>query len=105
MVPKPTRLSIFLLALAVAGCGRPAQIGADPEVFKTVDALYTAVSLRDPGLVDPCLATLKGLHEAGKLPGDAFSVLEEMIEEARGGAWEDVQTRLGRFMQGQRRGR
>ena len=105
MVLKKTRVPIVLLVLAVAGCGRPAQIGADPEVFKTVDALYTAVSLRDPKLVDPCLATLKSLHDAGKLPGDALSTLEGMIEEAKGGAWEDAQTRLARFMQGQRRGR
>lgn len=99
------RAFTILTLMIVAGCGRPAQIGAAPEVFKTVDALYTAVSLREPKLVDPCLAALKGFHEAGQLPSDAFSTLEAIISEAKGGAWEDAQTRLSRFMQGQRRER
>jgi len=105
MVSKRTRVAAIVLVLGIAGCGVPAQIGPDPEVFKTIDALYTAVSLRDPNLVDSCLERLKDYREGGKLPDDAFLALEAMIEEGKGGAWEDAQTQLNRFMQGQRRGR
>jgi hypothetical protein len=91
------------LVLAFAGCGSQPQIGEDRDTFKAVDALYTAVSLRDPKLVDQCEARLKGLHDGSKIPDDAFSSLESIIAEAKGGKWETAQERLGRFMEGQRR--
>jgi hypothetical protein len=94
-----------LLAAAASGCWGPPQIGADGESFKAVDALYTAVSLREAKLVDQCQAALKGLSESGKLGEDASGALDSIIDEAKGGAWEDAQTRLARFMEGQRRGR
>lgn len=105
MMLKATRAAAIILILTIAGCGAPAQIGPDPEVFKTIDALYTAVSLREPKLVDDCLEALASHRQAGKLPDDAFSSLEAMVDDAKGGAWENAQTRLSRFMQGQRRGR
>jgi hypothetical protein len=98
-------LAAAFLALAVGGCGGPAQIGGDEASFKAVDALYTAVSLREVKLVDQCQATLKELLDAGSLGADASQTLEVIIVEAKGGAWEDAQTRLARFMEGQRRGR
>ncbi len=98
-------LAIGSLALAVGGCWAPPQIGGDEKSFKAVDALYTAVSLRETKLVDQCEGDLKGLREAGSLGEDASKALESIIAEARGGAWEDAQSRLARFMEGQRRGR
>jgi hypothetical protein len=92
-----------VLALCLAGCGGPAQIGADRDTFKAVDALYTAVSLRDPALLDRCAADLRKLQGSGKLPEDALGALDGMIAEARTGQWEASQERLARFMEGQRR--
>lgn len=96
-------LSAWLLASSLGGCGRPPQIGADKETFKAVDALYTAVSLRDPKLLDGCEKTLSDLKSHGKLPESAGASLDAIIAEARGGKWEDAQGRLGHFMRGQRR--
>ena len=92
-----------LAAALVAGCGRPAQMGADPEVFTTVDALYTAVSLREPSQVDRCAAALAGLREAGRLPDSAHGDLDRVISASRDGRWERAQSDLRRFMLGQRR--
>lgn len=91
------------LALSAGGCGGPAQIGPDRDVFKAVDALYTAVSLRESKLVDQCAKTLGDLESAGKLPGDAGSSLRSIIDDAKSGRWEPSQERLARFMEGQRR--
>ncbi|MBX6314055.1 MAG: hypothetical protein IRY99_14235 [Isosphaeraceae bacterium] len=94
---------VVLAALAfVGGCGPP-QIGADREAFKAVDALYTAVSLRDPQQLGRCEQALRDLHAAGKLPEAAHQRLEAIIAQARGGQWENAQGRLGEFMRGQRR--
>jgi hypothetical protein len=95
--------AVFLaLAPVVAGCGRPAQIGPDRDAMKAVDALYTAVGLRDETLVNESRSRLNALHGAGKLPGAAFNSLEAIVAEAKGGDWEPAQARLGRFMEGQR---
>ena len=99
-----TSAVLLLVAAALAGCGQP-QMGADPEAFKAVDALYTAVSLRDPSLVDRCTAKLKSLRDAGKLDGAPFETLEGITTEAKAGGWEPAQTRLAKFMRGQKRGR
>jgi hypothetical protein len=92
-----------LLVLALGGCGGPPQIGAEKDTFKAVDALNTAVGLRDPKLVDRCEAKLKGLRDAGKIPEAASKSLDSIIAEAKGGKWEPAQERLSRFMAGQRR--
>jgi len=91
-----------LLALTLAGCWGPPQIGTDKDTFRAVDALYTAVSLRDVKLVEQCEAKLKSLREAGKLPESASQSLDSMIAEAKGGSWVPAQERLSTFMEGQR---
>ena len=97
-----TALLWLWLGPAVVGCG-PQQIGADPASFKAVDALYTAVSLRDPEQLERCAKTLQGLQADGKLPAAAATSLEAIAAEARQGKWEAAQDRLGDFMRGQRR--
>jgi hypothetical protein len=94
---------LSLSVLSLGGCGGPPQIGADRESFKAVDALYTAVSLKDAKLVDRCGEKLKGLHDAGKLPDDAWKALERFTAGARDGDWENAQNDLSSFMEGQRR--
>jgi hypothetical protein len=96
-------LAAAVLAQALGGCFGPPQIGADRETFKTVDALYTAVGLREPKLVDQCDEKLKGLRAAGKLPDDASRSLEAIIAQAKSGSWETALTDLSGFMEGQRR--
>jgi hypothetical protein len=93
----------MLLVLGPWGCWGPPQIGADREAFKAVDALYTAVGLRDAGKVDQCRARLESLRDAGKIPEGAYASLESIIGEAKGGKWEPALEHLSKFMEGQRR--
>jgi hypothetical protein len=92
-----------LLLVGSAGCVGPAQIGADRETFKTVDALYTAVGLRDPEKVDQCAMKLKSLRDSGKVPEAAYKSLEAIVAQAKDGKWEPALERLSTFMEGQRR--
>jgi hypothetical protein len=94
---------LMMISFTMIACGRPAQIGADKDVFNAVDALFTAVSLRDPTLVDQCETRLNELKSQGKLPDAASKSLASIIEEARRGEWEPSQERLRKFMLGQRR--
>lgn len=92
-----------LLAIALVGCGQPAQIGPDRDTFKAVDALYTAVSMRDPKLVDQCETQLIALKTEGKLPTLAYDSLTAIIGETRSGQWEPAYDHLHAFMSGQRK--
>ena len=92
----------ILLSIPAGGCGPP-QLGGGERPFKAVDALYTAVSLRDPRLVDQCEQTLLGLKAGGDLPEEPAKALDAIIAEARAGRWEPAQARLGDFMRAQRR--
>src|SRR4051794_10072400 len=100
-----TKITPLLLTglLILGGCGGQPQMGPDRAAFKAVDALYTAVSLRDPGLVDPRAANLRELAESGKLPDAAHRTLAAIVAEARTGRWEPSQEQLARFMEAQRR--
>jgi hypothetical protein len=98
--PVPAAL---LLLLLISACGAPAQIGPEKDALKAVDALYTAVSLRDETLLADCLARLKTLRDAGTLPDPAFRSLETITLQARQGKWEPSQDRLIRFIDAQRR--
>jgi hypothetical protein len=92
-----------LLALVIAGCGRPPQIGDDKDSYKAVDALYTAVSLRDSRELNKCAARLKVLSDGNKLPESAARSLESIVAEAKDGDWDSARQRLATFMRGQRR--
>jgi hypothetical protein len=92
-----------LLTLVQTGCGRAPQLGGDRDTFKAVDALYTAVSLRDSSLLDQSAASLQGLRAAGKLPEAAARSLDAIVAEARSGKWGPAFERLSTFMEAQRR--
>src|SRR4051794_9010589 len=80
----------FLLACWLVWRGRPPQMGADEDVFKTADALFTAVTARDGKLLGDCEQRLQALKSAGKLPGDAADYLDGVIKKARDGRWESA---------------
>ncbi len=92
------------LALTAAGCGKPAQIGADEGVHKAVDALFTAITARDAALLDRCEKRLAELKAAGRLPAAAHESLAAIVAKARSGKWEAAAERLYEFIRGQETG-
>lgn len=96
-------LIVLLCSILLAGCGRAPSMGLDKETFTTVDALFTAVSLRDEGQLDRNAATLDQLHESGRLPNAAHKALTAIIAEAKAGDWKPAGEELRAFMLDQRR--
>jgi hypothetical protein len=99
---------VVSFALLLIGCWflwfrSPPQLGTDEEAFKSVDALFTAVTARDERLLGQCAQRLHALKDAGKLPRIAADYLDGVIGQAREGRWESAAERLYDFMQGQRR--
>lgn len=82
---------------------RPPQMGADEEVFTTVDALFTAVTARDEKLLGECERRLHAYRDAGKLPRAASDYLDSVIRTSRAGGWTSAAETLYGFMRAQRR--
>jgi hypothetical protein len=82
---------------------RPPQLGPDDEVFKSVDALFTAITARDEKLLADCQRRLRTLKDAARLPTDASTYLDRIIKKARDGNWESAAERLYDYMRAQRR--
>jgi len=95
--------AMLWIAVAMIGCGSPAQLGSNDESLKEVDALYTAVSTRSVKLLDASAARLEVLHTQGKLTDAAHRQLKPLIDTAREGKWGNSQRQLYEFMRGQRR--
>jgi hypothetical protein len=72
-------------------------------VFKSVDALFTAVAARDDQLLGACEQRLHALADAGRLPVDAAAYLDDVVATARAGRWESAARTLYDFMRAQRR--
>jgi hypothetical protein len=80
------------------------QLDADEDVFKTVDALFTALTSQDVGRLEDCERRLDGYREEERLPPAAAKVLDTVIEQAHAGDWEPAARRLYDFMLAQRGG-
>ncbi|HVV99497.1 MAG TPA: hypothetical protein VHB77_04115 [Planctomycetaceae bacterium] len=81
----------------------PPQLGHDEEVFQTVDALFTALTSRDPQRLDDCVQRLQFQRETGRLPVRAARSLDRVIAQAQRGEWRSAAEQLYRFILGQRR--
>jgi hypothetical protein len=82
---------------------RTPQIGTDERVFKTVDALFTAITTRDPKRLEQCASRLTEHRQAGRLPETSAEALSSIVTEARDGKWESASQRLYSIMLSQRR--
>ena len=78
-------------------------MGADDDVFKTVDALFTAVNMKDEAKLAQCERRLHAYRDAGKLPKSSAEYLDGVIAKARAGSWDSATERLYEFMLAQRR--
>jgi hypothetical protein len=99
-------IGMFVIAggwVAYGYWSRPPQMGRSEEVFRTVDALYTAIRSKDAARVDSCEARLNGYRDAGKLPASAANRLSGIIGTARAGSWQTAAERLYDFMLAQQR--
>ena len=75
-------VAMVAVGVLIAYLGRAPQMGADEDVFRTVDALYTAVRMKDEKRIGECETRLHGYRDAGKLPTSAAEFLDDVIAKA-----------------------
>jgi hypothetical protein len=103
MAPAAAAGGLVLLVCWFVWWRQPAQIGADKEAVRTVDALFTAFTSRNTTRVAECEERLHALKDAGRLPPNVAGYLDGLIRTARGGNWRGAAHKLFSFMKGQRR--
>jgi len=99
-------LGLLLVALAARlyfSYRSQPQLSPSDEVFKTVDALFTAVTAHDAQRLADCQQRLAKYKEHGSLPAAAALRLDRIILLAQSGDWTTAAHRLYDFMQGQKR--
>jgi len=99
-------LALLLLALAGHlwyGYRSQPQLPPSPEVFQTVDALFTAVTAHDSQRLADCQQRLATYKDRGSLPPAAAQRLARIVSVAQSGDWTTAAHRLYDFMQAQKR--
>lgn len=94
---------IFIIGFTIEYAFRKPQIGSSDEAFKTVDALFTAMTTKDQQRLDDCQQRLEQFREAGELNPGAAAHLDKLIQRAQSGDWDKSARELYDFMLAQRR--
>ncbi len=110
MTPR-NKLSLSILGLLLVGVATrlyftfhsQPQLASSPEVFQTVDALFTAVTAHDNQRLADCQQRLAKFKDRGSLPAVAAQRLDRIISLAQSGDWNAAAHRLYDFMQAQKR--
>jgi hypothetical protein len=95
-------LATIVLAAAIWTRLPPPQMETDEQVFKTVDALFTALNAKDRARLEECERRLKAYHDEGKTSDAVASRLDSIVKQAEDGQWKPAAKKLYAFILGQR---
>jgi hypothetical protein len=95
---KPSRLWTILLGLAllVSGCRR-APTDDERDNRRALDAVLTAVTIKNQRLLRESAAVAKRRHDDGKLTDEEFQGIEAFVGKARAGDWSGAETDAYKF--------
>ncbi|HEY7159262.1 MAG TPA: hypothetical protein VH575_35285 [Gemmataceae bacterium] len=73
------------LALLVSACGGPTE--QDRDNRRLLDAILTAITIKNPRLLEDNAKRAKQRHEAGQLTDEQYGGMEAILNKARQGDW------------------
>ncbi len=85
------------LALVAAGCSAPTE--AERDNRRLVDALLTAITMKNAEWLDEASQLTDERHRDGHLTDDEFDELNAVIETAKSGKWSDAEKQGYEFRQ------
>ncbi len=98
-------LALLLLASSsvalVGGCSQAPQLSG-PDNLAAADALWTAITAKENGLLESSAAEIEELHAAQEMPEDVYAALSDVIATARHGDWSHARGTLKTLIKGQR---
>ncbi|HLJ10835.1 MAG TPA: hypothetical protein VKU82_06585 [Planctomycetaceae bacterium] len=88
-------LCVLGLALAVWGCSEPTQIERDNR--RLLDALLTAITMKNSHWLEDHAALAEKRREAGHLTEWEYVQLSSIIEKGRSGDWQAAEKKAYEF--------
>jgi hypothetical protein len=88
---RTTQLCSIWLALALLafGCRGPTQ--EDRDNRRVLDAVLTAITIKNTRLLEEDAKRARARHEAGQLTDEEYQGMEAIINKARGGDWSGAE--------------
>ena len=84
-------LSLLIVATTVliAGCGGPSTVDRDNR--RVVDEILTAITVKNPRLLDAAQTRAKARHAAAQFTDDEYQAIEAIIAKGRAGDWQGAE--------------
>jgi hypothetical protein len=82
---KSRTILLVWLVLLLTGCGEPSV--RELKNRRELEALLTAVSLRNRKELDKDIQRIEDRHASGELSDESYEDLRKIIEKAQGGDW------------------
>jgi hypothetical protein len=79
------RTALLLWLLLLAGCGEPSV--RELKNRRELEALLTAISLKNRKELDKDIQRIEERHASGELSDDSYKDLREIFSKAQGGDW------------------
>jgi hypothetical protein len=95
MMPHPRQkyrfscLFLFMLALLLPACSAPTEVDRDNR--RLVDAILTAITMKNTNWLDDDAELAKQRNLAGQLSDSDYEQLAAVIEIARSGDWKTAE--------------
>ncbi len=83
--PQSRRTLLVWLVLLLAGCGEPSV--RELKNRRELEALLTAISLRNQKELDKDIQRIEERHTSGELSDASYKDLQEIIKKAQAGDW------------------
>ena len=84
------RGSVLLLILLGAACRGPTA--EDRDNRRVLDEILTAITIKNPRLLEAAAERAKTRHDAGQLSDDDFQAMQSFIDAGRHGDWSAAET-------------
>jgi hypothetical protein len=82
---RPRSPWLMALLLTFAGCGEPSL--QELENRRELEALLTAISLKNQKELDRDIKRIDDRHTSGKLSKDSYEDLQKIVKKAQAGDW------------------
>jgi hypothetical protein len=83
--PRHRTTWLVVVLLALAGCGEPSL--RELENRRELEALLTAISLKNKKELDRDIKRIDDRHASGELSDDSYKDLQEIVKKAKAGDW------------------
>ncbi|HEX4141995.1 MAG TPA: hypothetical protein VHY91_00460 [Pirellulales bacterium] len=88
-------LALLIVLLFAGGCGGPTEV--DRDNGRVLVEIMTAITLKNPRLLEASSVRAQSRHEAGQLADAEYEAMQGCIEKGRSGDWPAAESEAYAF--------